>query len=96
MLLLGQKKKIIASGYPVTGTVIASKALYWLTVNRSAFRIDNTDSSHPHLVYFNYCVNGKEYHGKSFVNWTAPEYQAGQPIKIFIDQNHPEKYALDV
>lgn len=96
MDLSGRKKRIISEGYAVTGTVTASKALYWLTVNRSAFRVSNADSSHPHLVCFKYSVNGKEYRGKSCLNWTVPEFHTGQPVKIFIDRDHPEKYALDV
>ena len=96
MDLFGQKRKIIAGGYAVRGTVIAAKTLYWLTVNRSAFRMNNADSSHPHLVSFKYTIDGKEYRGKSYLNWTVPDFHAGQSIKIFIDRNHPQKYVLEV
>ena len=89
------KKDIIANGRVVKGSVTATKALYWLTVNKSAVRMNNADSDHPHMVYFKYSVDGTEYKGKSYMSWNVPEFNVGQQIKVYINNNNPKEYALN-
>lgn len=95
MGIFHRRKDITAGANAIKGTVTATKTLYWLTVNKNALRENNADSSHPHMVYFKYSVNGREYEGKSYMSWKIPEFAAGQEIKVYVDKNDPRKYVLN-
>ena len=89
------KKDIIANGRVVKGVVTATKTLYWLTVNKNAIRMNNADSSHPHMVYFKYSIDGIDFEGKGYMNWTVPEFNVGQQINVYISKDNPKEYALN-
>ena len=89
-----RKKSLIADGRVVKGVVTATKTLDWLTVNKNAVRMNNDNSSHPHIVYFKYSVDGIDYEGKSYVSWKVPEFDVGQQIDVYVGRDDPKKYAF--
>lgn len=95
MKIFNRKINIIADGHMVKGTVTATKTLYWLTVNKSAFRVNNAESLHPHIIYFKYSVNGTEYRGKRYMSWAVPEFHVGQQLNVYINKENPKEYTLN-
>lgn len=89
-----RKKSLIAEGRVVKGVVTATKTLDWLTVNKNAVRMNHDNSSHPHMVYFRYFVDGIDYEGKSYVSWKVPEFDVGQRIDVYVGRDDPKKYVF--
>ncbi len=87
---------ILANGAVTTGKVTMANPCWWLKVNKKTVRLYAADgAAFPHIITFEYQVNGKTYTGKHFVNWNVRCPAEGETIAVYYDENHPEKYAVN-
>ena len=92
----------MAAGHWTRGRVTASKTCRWLKVNTKPVRKHALDGAvFPHIIAFQYTVDGKTYQGKRYV---PPRYAAGfdtspkpgDGIRVWYDPGRPERYAVQV
>lgn len=93
--------KIVAGNAFVEGTITRVKACRWLKVNTKPVRAHPLDGAvFPHMIYFSYHVDGREYTGAWYVSWYI-SYAAGCPrvgerVTVYFDQSNPSRYAVRV
>ena len=103
LLLLGfGEKRRMAAGHLAAGVVTNSKTCWWLKVNTKPVRKHALDGAvFPHIITFQYTVDGKTYQGKRYV---PPRYAAGfdaspkvgDGIRVWYEPDRPERYAVQV
>ena len=90
-------KEIVAKGHAVAGTVTNVKTCWWMKVNTKPVRANGMDGARfPHIVEFSYTVDGTAYSGSRYLDWTVRQPAAGEYIRVYIDPERPERYALDI
>ena len=81
----------------VEGTVPKVNAIYWLKVNTKTARTSASDgAAYPHIICFDYCVDGKTYSGKRFVQWNKRCPCKDEKITVYYEKENPAKYAVIV
>ena len=89
-------KKIIAQGHSCQGTVTQVSACYWLKVNTKPIRAHAWDGAvFPHMVSFEYEVNGQRYTGQRYFSWTVKPPVKGCRITVYYDQENPARFAVE-
>lgn len=77
------------------GTVTEVKTCWWLKINTKAVRTHPGDGAvYPHIIHFTYCVTGKTYTGKRYVNWNKRCPVKGEKLTVCYVESAPEKYAV--
>ena len=98
---LGGARRMAADHW-TQGTVTESKTCWWHKVNTKPARKHALDGAvFPHIIAFQYTVDGKTYQGKRYV---PPRYAAGfdtspkpgDGIRVWYDPGRPERYAVQV
>jgi len=90
-------KRIIADGLNCIGTVDKTKCCWWLKVNTKAVRMHALDGARfPHIVWFSYCANGKQYRGVRWVDAYTPCPQIGEKLKVWYVNGEPESFAVEI
>ena len=98
---LGGARRMAADHW-TQGTVTESKTCWWHKVNTKPARKHALDGAvFPHIITFQYAVDGKPYQGKRYV---PPRYAAGfdaspkpgDGIRVWYDPDRPERYAVQV
>lgn len=85
---------ILAHGCSVKGTVIEVYRCWWLRINTKPVRRFSGDGSvYPHIITFDYQVNGTSYPGKLYIPVRYRVPQKGETIEVFYKPDKPEHYA---
>ena len=88
--------QVLAQGKKVTATVTEIKVCWWLKINTKPVRTNTWDGAvFPHMVHFEYEVNGKTYTGMRYWSWRLTPPARGAAIEIRYDPDDPAHYALD-
>ena len=83
------------AGGETEGIVTQVKTCYWFKVNTKPVRTSIGDGAvFPHIIQFTYCVDGKTYTGKRWVNWNKRCPVKDERIKVHYEETNPEKYAV--
>lgn len=88
--------KIFAKGRKTAGRVTSVKTGWWLTVNKTALRVNNAESAHPHVVSFCYSVQGKKYFGRRYLSAANVSPEINDNITVYYDPDNPHKYAVQL
>ena len=89
------EKKIMAQGRSCAGAVTQVSPCYWLKVNTKPIRAHAWDGAvYPHMVSFQYEVNGCAYTGKRYYSWTIRPPVKGSSIIVYYDEKDPSRYAV--
>ncbi|MBE5782730.1 MAG: sugar ABC transporter permease [Clostridiales bacterium] len=89
------EKKIMAQGRSCAGAVTQVSPCYWLKVNTKPIRAHAWDGAvYPHMVSFQYEVNGCAYTGKRYYSWTIRPPVKGSRITVYYDEKDPSRYAV--
>lgn len=88
-------RKILSMDTRTEGVVTKIKFCHWMKVNASRpIRIGNTfDATYPFVVFFTYTVDGTQYEGKRFFDWTKQPPSEGKRLSVYYDPKDPAKYA---
>ena len=79
----------------VNGCVTKVTVCYWLKINTKPIRSSAWDGSiYPHMVHFQYTVNGQSYSGKRYWPWRLSPPAVGDVIPDFYDPENAEKWAI--
>lgn len=76
----------------VQGIILSAKKLWWIKVNRKAFRTHLLDgATFPHLVKVKYKVDDKEYEKNKYIrsNEVCPEI--GESVLVYYKKEKPSK-----
>ena len=89
-------KKIMAQNRCCSATVTRVATCYWLKINTKPLRKHAWDGAvHPHMVSFEYEVNGQRYSGKRYFSWTIKPPVPGCCLTVYYDEANPARFALD-
>lgn len=89
------EKKIFAENLFVQGCVTDVKECWWIKVNTKPVRRDMWDGAmYPHIITFDYQVNGVQYTGKRFVPHDETPPAKGQLLRVYYKADAPQKYAV--
>ena len=87
--------KIIADNSTTTATVTEVKTCWWLKVNTKPVRKNALDGAlFPHIIYFTYTADGKEYKGSRYVNWNLRCPILNEHISVYFSKTDPSRYAV--
>ena len=87
--------QILRNGKETTATITDVKVCWWLKINTKPIRTNPWDGAvFPHMVHFQYTVDGKSYTGKHYWSWRLTPPARGQDLQIYFDPENPEHYAL--
>jgi hypothetical protein len=87
--------EIIAGGQKAKGIITMANPCWWLKVNKKAVRLFSNDGAvFPHIITFEYEVDGKHYTGKHYVSWNVRCPVEGSAIAVYYDRTNPAKYAV--
>ena len=85
------------AGEQTEGQVTEVKTWWWLKVNTKSVRTSPLDGAQfPHIIYFSYNVDGKNYQGKRYVNWNKQCPVKGEKITVYYEKETPNNYAVIV
>lgn len=85
---------ILGKGCSVPGKITQVSRCWWLTVNTKPVRRFSGDGAvYPHIITFDYQVNGTAFSGKLYIPVRYRVPPKGENIEVFYDPDHPEKYA---
>lgn len=88
-------EQILANGGKTAGRVTMANPCWWLKVNKKTVRLYSADGAvFPHIISFEYEVDGKRYTGKHYVNWTKRCPDEGEKIAVYYDRANPANYAV--
>lgn len=88
-------RRIMLGGYCVEGKITEVKTCHWLKVNTKATRTNALEGAKfPHIIYFTYNVDGKEYSGTRYVNWNVRCPVENEIVTVYYDVENPAKYAV--
>ena len=87
--------QIIAEGNFTVAAVTDVKTCWWLKVNTKPVRSSALDGAlFPHIIYFTYTAEGKEYKGSRYVNWNLRCPIINERIRVYFSKDNPAKYAV--
>ena len=90
-------RKIISQGHRVSGTVTASRECLGIKINTKPARVSRLDGAvFPHIISFQYEVNGVAYRGNWYVSWTERCPIVNEKIFVYFDPANPADYAVDI
>ena len=90
-------RKIISQGHRVYGTITSSRECRWIKINTKPVRADSLDGAvFPHIISFQYEVNGVSYGGSRYVSWTERCPSVNERICVYFDPANPANYAVDI
>jgi len=79
----------------VHATVTKVTACTWLKINTKPIRAYCWDGTvYPHMVHFQYAVDGVSYTGKRFWPHSLPPPPIGASLPLFYDAERPEKWRI--
>lgn len=85
---------ILRKGCSVPGTVIKVSRCWWLKINTKPIRRYSGDGAvYPHIITFEYQVNGITYQGQLYIPVRYLVPQAGTAIAVYYDPDKPQRYA---
>lgn len=85
---------ILSKGHSVPGKVSNVSHCWWLKVNTKPVRRFSGDGAvYPHIITFNYQVNGIAYYGKLYIPIRYRVPQKDETIEVFYDPVKPQRYA---
>ena len=83
------------AGGQTEGSVTKVDTCHWFKVNTKPVRKHMADGAvFPHIIHFDYDVDGKTYSGKRWVNWNKRCPVKGEKITVHYEEDAPEKYAV--
>ena len=86
---------IIAQRNTVPAIVTKKVVCWWFKVNTKPIRRHAWDGAiFPHIIYFQYIVNGIQYQGCRFVHWNSHCPTETEHITVYYDGHDPSKYAV--
>ena len=75
-----------------TGTILSTKKLWWLKINKKAVRKGPLDgAAFPYIIKVKYEVNGKEYIKTKFIGTNYPVPVVGDTIQLAYEEATPNK-----
>ena len=75
-----------------TGTILSTKKLWWLKINKKAVRTGPLDgAAFPYIIKVKYEVNGKEYIKTKFIGTNYPVPVVGDTIQLAYEEDTPNK-----
>ena len=87
------KKRILAANSETIGTIKDVTPCYWLKINTKPARRDMWDGAvYPHMVHFQYEIDGNLFTGKRYWPWRLNTPAQGQAIKVFFDPKAPTRW----
>ena len=87
--------EIFAGGAKTEGRVMMANPCWWLKVNTKTVRLFSSDGAvFPHIITFEYEVDGKRYTGKHYVSWNTQCPEEGSGIIVYYDRANPARYAV--
>lgn len=76
----------------VDGRIIKISKLWWLKINKKAFRTSPLDgATFPYKIKFEYNVNNIKFEKNKFVYWGNDSISVGDEVVVIYDQNNPSK-----
>ena len=85
---------ILAKNCSVKGTVTKVSRCWWLKINTKPVRRFSGDGAvYPHIITFDYQVDGTSYLGKLYIPIRYRVPQKGEIIEVFHDPEKPKNYA---
>lgn len=88
------KGPIIAKNCFAKGTVTKIYRCRWLTINTKPVRRFSGDGAvYPHIITFDYQVNGIAYQGKLYIPVRYRVPAMSEMIDVYYDPDKPENYA---
>lgn len=88
-------KKIVQHGRSCEGTVTRISACYWLKINTKPIRAHAWDGAvFPHMVSFEYTVDGCVYTGKRYFSWKLNPPLKGSGLTVYYDEKDPRRFAV--
>lgn len=78
-----------------TGTVVAATKQWWLKINSKPARMIGTDGAvYPYVIKAAYCVDGKEYTKRKWINAGQPVPKVGSSVQVMYCSDRPSKAKL--
>ena len=75
-----------------TGTILSTKKLWWLKINKKAVRTGPLDgAAFPYIIKVKYVVNEKEYIKTKFIGTNYPVPEVGDTIQLSYEEATPNK-----
>lgn len=91
------EKKLLRDGKRLEGVVTKVKTCWWIKVNTKAVRMGPLDGAQfPHVVCFEYKLDGVPYQGSRYLSWSARCPRVGEKITVFADKDAPKNYAVQL
>ena len=93
----GDAERIISLDTKTVGIVTDVRECWWLGGGSAPAMADGFVSEPaPHLIYFEYSVEGKRYSGSRFVGSDGRFPDIGEELTVFYDPENPRNYAIKV
>ena len=85
---------ILGQGHSVPGKVTNVYRCWWLRINTKPVRRFSGDgAAYPHIIMFEYQVNGIAHLGKLYIPIRCRVPLKGETIEVFYDPEKPQNYA---
>ena len=83
------------AGERAEGEVTQVKTCWWLKVNTKPVRTHMADGAEfPHIIHFEYTVDGQRYCGKRYVHYNRRCPVKGEKMVVYYEKEAPAKYAV--
>ena len=85
---------ILSKRCSVSGTVTKVYRCWWLKINTKPVRRYSGDGAiYPHIITFDYQVEGVAYQGRLYIPVRYMVPKAGTEIAVYYDPDKPQRYA---
>ena len=89
------KRRILTANTETYGIILNVTPCYWLKINTKPARSDMWDGAvYPHMVHFQYEIDGCIFTGKRYWPWRLNTPTRGQTIKVFFDPKAPQHWCV--
>lgn len=89
-------RQIIACGQWIPGRITDVKECLWMKINTKPIRAHAWDGAvYPHMVSFEYAVDGHSFIGRRYWPWTLSVPAKGTCIRVFYDPRDPARWAIE-
>ena len=93
MFGIGTAKAV--AGEKTEGVVTRVMTCWWLKVNTKSVRMHMADgAAFPHIIHFEYTVNGQIHHGKRYVHYKRRCPVKEERLTVYFEKEAPGKYAV--
>lgn len=93
--MAAEDRRIVAEDHKTAGKIALVTTCWWIKVNTKPMRLHTFDGARfPHIIYFTYAVDGKDYRGISCVGYLLKCPYAGEDITVYYDKSDPTRYVV--